>query len=115
MLRYADEVNKAASYFRDIPASKPDADFLDLAETLIDRKTGKFDASDFHNNYVHAIKRVIAKKEKAKGKRVLEDDEETGGIRVGTHVIDLMDAHRESGVSVKGVSDSVDLHGTRFI
>src|SRR3546814_2286572 len=83
MLRYADEVNKAASYFRDIPASKPDADLLDLAETLIDRKTGKFDASDFHNHYVDAIKRVIAKKAKAKGKRVLEDVEEPAGLREG--------------------------------
>ncbi|SNS70505.1 Ku protein [Sphingopyxis indica] len=96
MLRYADEVNKAASYFRDIPASKPDADLLDLAETLIDRKTGKFDASDFHNHYVDAIKRVIAKKAKAKGKRVLEDVEEPAGIREGSNVIDLMAALKAS-------------------
>ncbi|WOF42883.1 Ku protein [Sphingopyxis indica] len=96
MLRYADEVNKAASYFRDIPASKPDADLLDLAETLIDRKTGKFDASDFHNHYVDAIKRVIAKKAKAKGKRVLEDVEEPADIREGSNVIDLMAALKAS-------------------
>ena len=31
-LRYADEVNKANSYFRDIGDHKPDADLLDLAQ-----------------------------------------------------------------------------------
>jgi len=96
MLRYADEVNKAASYFRDVPATKPDADLLDLAETLIDKKTGKFDASEFHNHYVDAIKRVIAKKAKAKGKRVLEDVEEPADIREGSNVIDLMAALKAS-------------------
>lgn len=43
-LRYADEVHKAASYIGD---TKPDDDLLDLAQTLIDKKTGAFDASDF--------------------------------------------------------------------
>src|SRR3546814_18814764 len=38
VLRYADEVNKAANYFRDVGNDKPDADLLDLAETLIDKK-----------------------------------------------------------------------------
>src|SRR3546814_1803925 len=37
VLRYADEVNKAANYFRDVGNDKPDADLLDLAETLIDK------------------------------------------------------------------------------
>ncbi len=96
MLRYADEVNRAASYFRDVPASKPDEDLLDLAETLIGKKTGKFDASDFHNNYVDAIKRLVAKKAKAKGKRVLEDVEEPADLREGSNVIDLMAALKAS-------------------
>ncbi|HSI17414.1 MAG TPA: Ku protein, partial [Sphingomonas sp.] len=34
-LRYADEVNKAQGYFRDIGDAKPDEDLLDLAEALI--------------------------------------------------------------------------------
>src|SRR3546814_12215599 len=55
--------------------------FRSLAETLIGKKSGKFDASDYQNHYVDAIKRVIAKKAKAKGKRVLEDVEEPGPVR----------------------------------
>src|SRR6186713_2163046 len=55
-LRYADEVNKAQGYFRDIPDDKPDADLLDLATTLIDKKTADFDPSKFHDRYVDALK-----------------------------------------------------------
>src|SRR3546814_5518067 len=33
VLRYADEVNKAANYFRDVGNAKPDADLLDLARS----------------------------------------------------------------------------------
>ena len=96
VLRYADEVNKAANYFRDVGNGKPDADLLDLAETLIDKKSGKFDASAYHNHYVDALKRVIAKKAKAKGKKVLEDVEEPAGIDRGSNVIDLMAALKAS-------------------
>lgn len=62
VLRYADEVNKAADYFREVGDEKPDTDLLDLAETLIEKKSGKFDAADYENHYVDALKRVIAKK-----------------------------------------------------
>jgi DNA end-binding protein Ku len=96
VLRYADEVNKAANYFRDVGNGKPDADLLDLARTLIDKKSGAFDASDYHNHYVDALKRVIAKKAKAKGKRVLEDVEEPADIDRGSNVIDLMAALKAS-------------------
>ena len=44
-LRYADEVNKATSYFREIGDAKPDPDLLDLAATLIEKKAGEFDAA----------------------------------------------------------------------
>jgi DNA end-binding protein Ku len=103
VLRYADEVNKAANYFRDVGNSKPDADLLDLAETLIDKKSGQFDASDYHNHYVDALKRVIAKKAKAKGKRVLEEVEEPADLGSGSNVIDLMAALK---ASVEGKRES---------
>src|SRR6478735_2245075 len=55
-LRYADEVNKAQSYFRDIPDAKPDEDLLDLAETLIGKKVAPFKPDQFHDRYVDALK-----------------------------------------------------------
>lgn len=96
ILRYADEVNKAANYFRDVGNAKPDTELLDLAETLIEKKSGEFDAGDYQNHYVDALKRVIEKKAKAKGKRVLEDVEEAVDTGSGSNVIDLMAALKAS-------------------
>ena len=54
-LRYADEVHKAQSYFREIGNQEPDADLLDMASMLIERKAGEFDPNEFHNRYVDAL------------------------------------------------------------
>jgi len=96
ILRYADEVNKAANYFRDVGDAKPDKELLELATTLIDKKSGSFDASDYHNNYIDALKRLIDKKAKAKGKRVLEDVDEPAEVAGKSNVIDLMAALKAS-------------------
>lgn len=107
-LRYADEVNKAANYFRDIEDTKPDADLLDLATTLIEKKSGKFDASEYHNRYIDALHRLIEKKAKAKGKRVLEDVEEPGPATGKSNVIDLMAALKASVEGRKSAPDNDD-------
>jgi DNA end-binding protein Ku len=93
-LRYADEVQKAQGFFRDIPDAKPDADLLDLATTLIDKKTAPFKPEDFHDRYIEALHRLIEKKQKAKGKMVLEDVSEPAPR--GGNVIDLMAALKKS-------------------
>lgn len=93
-LRYADEVNKAASYFRDIADSDPDEDLLDLATTLIDKKTGKFDASDFHDRYVEALKELIERKKT--GKTLNLDDGKDEKAPSGSNVVDLMAALKKS-------------------
>jgi DNA end-binding protein Ku len=93
-LRYADEVRKAQGYFRDIPDIKPDPDLLDLAETLIGKKSGQFDAGEFHDRYVDALKALIEKKRKAKGRKIIEEEEEAP-TRKG-NVIDLMAALKKS-------------------
>lgn len=94
-LRYADEVNRAASYFRDIGNAKPDSELLDLAETLIDKKTAPFDATEFHDRYVDALRDLVKRKLKAKGGKVTpeEDEEERPS---GTNVVDLMAALKKS-------------------
>jgi DNA end-binding protein Ku len=91
-LRYADEVNKARDYFRDIGEIKPDEELLDLAETLIERKTAEFDASKFHDRYIEAMEELIESKRKGK---TLQTDEEEAPAR-GTNVIDLMAALKRS-------------------
>jgi DNA end-binding protein Ku len=95
VLRYADEVHKAQGYFRDIEDAKPDADLLDLATTLIDKKTAPFHPAEFHDRYVDALHRLIDKKAKSKSnKRILEDVEAPASGK--SNVIDLMAALKKS-------------------
>lgn len=94
-LRYADEVNKAQSYFREIDDVKPDPELLDLAEALIEKKTAPFKPDTFHDRYVDALERLIEKKKKAKGRRIIEDEDEAPAKRSG-NVIDLMAALKKS-------------------
>jgi len=95
-LRYADEVHKAQSYFREIGDQKPDADLLDMASMLIERKTGKFDPAEFHNRYVDALHRLIEEKQRAKGERIIEDPNANAPPAKGSNVIDLMAALKRS-------------------
>ncbi|HEX5238911.1 MAG TPA: Ku protein [Sphingomicrobium sp.] len=93
-LRYADEVHKAQSYFREIGDEKPDADLLDMASMLIERKTGKFDPTEFHNRYVDALHRLIEEKQKHKGEKIIEEPESAPAK--GSNVVDLMAALKRS-------------------
>jgi len=94
-MRYADEVRRAQEYFKDIPATKPDKALLELATTLIEQRSAPFEPEEFHDRYVDALKTLIAKKQKAKGKKILEDVVEPETAR-GSNVIDLMAALKKS-------------------
>ena len=94
VLRYADEVQRAQSYFKDIGEAEPAPELLDLATTLIDKKTGPFKPEEFHDRYVYALKRLVEKKAKAKGKTILEDVGDNAPR--GGNVIDLMAALKRS-------------------
>lgn len=96
VLRYADEVTKAQGYFRGLPGEEADPDMLDLAVSIIDKRTAPFKPEEFHDRYVDALHRLIDKKKKAKGKRIIEDvDDEPAGRKAG-NVIDLMAALKKS-------------------
>jgi len=94
-LRYADEVREGQKFFVSIGDGKPEEELLDLASTLIEKKTAPFDASEFEDRYAEALHKLIDKKAKAKGnKKVIEDVEEPSGD--GGNVIDLMAALKKS-------------------
>ena len=95
-LRYADEVHKSSGFFRDIGDTKPDADLLDMASMLIERKAGEFDPKEFHNRYVDALHDLIEKKQKAKGQKIIEDPDADAPPPKGSNVIDLMAALKKS-------------------
>lgn len=94
-LRYADEVNKAQGYFRDIPDAKPDGELLELAEALIEKKSAAFEPEEFHNRYVDALKDLIERKRKQKSNRKIIDKDDGDG-RSASNVVDLMAALKKS-------------------
>lgn len=96
VLRYADEVAKARNAFRELPGDEASPELVDMATTLIEKKTGPFAPDTFRDNYIDALHRLIEKKRKAKGgKQILEDVEEPGASG-GGNVIDLMAALKKS-------------------
>ncbi|MEL7686745.1 Ku protein [Citromicrobium bathyomarinum] len=95
-LRYADEVREGQKFFGGISDDEPEDELLDLASTLIEKKTAPFDAGEFEDRYAEALRKLIDKKAKAKGdKKILEDVEEPSGDGSG-NVIDLMAALKKS-------------------
>ena len=92
-LRYADEVNKARDYFRDISDAQPDEELLDLAETLIQKKTAPFDPAKFHDRYIEALHDLIERKRKG---ATIQTDQEDKAPAKGMNVVDLMAALKRS-------------------
>ena len=94
-LRYADEVRKGQSFFSDIDDAKPKKELLDLATTLIKQKSAPFDASEFEDRYVDALRKLIDKKAKSKSNKAIIED--AGDAEApGGNVIDLMAALKKS-------------------
>ncbi|MGC4056523.1 MAG: Ku protein [Chitinophagaceae bacterium] len=88
-LRYADEVRSADSFFSDLKAIKADKEQLDLAISLIEKKSAAFHPEDFDDSYETALYELIERKLK---KLPLESKEPVRSTRV----VNLMDALRQS-------------------
>ena len=89
-LRYADEVRRSDAFFADIPDLKFDADLVDLAKELIERKSGRFNPAEFKDAYTTALRDLLEKK--MKNEPIRESAEEPQGAVV----IDLMEALKRS-------------------
>ncbi len=101
-LRYADEVRQGQAFFSDIDDGKPKKELLDLATTLIEQKSAPFDAGEFEDRYVEALRKLIDKKAKSKSGKTIVEDADTPDSG-GGNVIDLMAALKKS-VDDKGKS-----------
>ncbi len=89
-LRSKDEVRDAGEAFDEIPKTKADPAMVEIAEKIIAQLSGPFDPSKFNDRYEEALRKLIAQKQKGKG-RVAEVEEPED-----TKVIDLMAALRKS-------------------
>jgi DNA end-binding protein Ku len=94
-LHYEDELKKSDSFFSEIPAKSADDELLDVATALIEKKTSEFDPKAFKDHYQAALRELIQRKLKSKGKKVTEVEEPTRGPR-GGNVVDLMSALKKS-------------------
>jgi DNA end-binding protein Ku len=88
-LRAANEVRSHQIYFEDISDEPPDQEMLQLAEQLIQQKSGAFDPSDFKDRYQDALRELVMAKVKGQ-EPVVAKAPERG------KVINLMDALRQS-------------------
>lgn len=90
-MRYQEELRDPAEYFRDIKKVAVNADSLELAESLIKKKTAKFDPGKFKDEYEMALKELV----EAKVNHAPIPKEETHAPKRG-NVVNLMDALRKS-------------------
>jgi DNA end-binding protein Ku len=95
-MRYQEELRNPAEYFADIKKVKIDSDSLELAESLIKKRTAKFDPSKFTDGYEVALKELV----EAKIKHAPIPHDEAPKPERGK-VINLMDALRKSVANVK--------------
>jgi DNA end-binding protein Ku len=93
-LHYDEEIKKSDSFFSDIPAKSADDDLLAVATALIEKKTDKFDPKIFKDHYQAALRELIQRKLKAKGRKIEVPDEKPA--KQTSNVIDLMAALKKS-------------------
>ena len=95
-LRYEAEIRKADPFFSAISAKKADPELLEVATALIDRKTSPFHPGAFRDHYEQALRELIARKLKSKGRKLVTEPEKTEKPAKGDNVIDLMAALKRS-------------------
>jgi len=88
-LRSNREVKDAEDVFSRIPAHKPPAAMVEIAEKIISQQAGAFDPSKFNDRYEDALRALIKEKEKGHGVKKVEEPKEA-------EVIDLMEALKRS-------------------
>src|SRR3546814_21180950 len=76
--------------------ARPDAELLDLAEALIEKKAAQFDPKEFHDRYVDALHELIARKRKSKSNRKIIEEKDAPSGRCAANAVDLMAAPKKS-------------------
>jgi DNA end-binding protein Ku len=92
-LRYGHEVRDEKDVFKGIPSPRIPKEMIDLASHILDTKAGRFDASQFKDEYELALRKLVKRKAAGKTIEASAEREDRG------NVIDLMEALRNS---VKG-------------
>lgn len=94
-LHYEEDIRDAEPMFSGIEDDPADADLLQVATELIDRKTAPFDAGAFEDHYAAALRDLVERKVKSR-KTPRATTDESDDRPEATNVVDLMDALRAS-------------------
>ncbi len=95
-LHYEDEIREAEPLFSKISDEKVEQELLDVAITLIERKSSKLDLSRFKDNYTVAMRELIERKTASKSTRRVSTGEDDERPASDDNVIDLMAALKKS-------------------
>jgi DNA end-binding protein Ku len=96
-LRYEDEIRQSDAFFSRISSKKADPELLEVATALIEKKTASFDAGEFKDHYQAALRSLIDRKLKSKGRRITTEVEEEEPLEnQSINVVDLMSALKKS-------------------
>lgn len=111
-LHYADEIKNADPLFAELSGDKADKDLLEVATTLIDKKTSPFDAAAFKDNYTLALRALIDRKRSSRKSRKVTTDSDRREPR-DDNVIDLMSALKQSLEKTDGASKKKGRSGSK--
>lgn len=92
-LRYGNEVRGSDAIFSEIPDVSIDADMLDLAGELIERKASAFRPDTFKSQYAQALRELVEEKRKSGDIATATDGERRSASQ---NVIDLKEALKRS-------------------
>lgn len=90
ILRHADEVKSADTFFEEVPDVKVDKEALELAVELIERKSGAFEPEKFKDEYTEAVWELINAKLEHRAPSIVTEEPGTA------KVINIMDALKKS-------------------
>jgi DNA end-binding protein Ku len=103
-LRDPDEIRKPEEAFDDIDDVKIDKDNLHMAETLIERISGKFNRDMFEDRYQEALHKLVTAKQKGK-KIVFAEEPERD-----SNVVDITEALK---ASLRGTTKAANANSSR--
>lgn len=89
-LRYDYEVRDEAEVFKGLPNPRITKDMVELASHILEKKSGRFDPSQFKDEYELALRKLVKRKASGKTIEPPAEREDRG------NVIDLMEALRQS-------------------
>jgi len=95
-LHYADEIRNADPLFSSIEDEASDDELLEVATSLIERKSAPFKAENYHDHYREALTELLKAKQKNRKTPRASADEKDRASGTSDNVVDLMSALKKS-------------------